>query len=229
MIDGELLKMREAAGKRFSFDALSHDFLIKLVFNSLSFDSDLITEEDVQRFFRGEDLQDAQKSMLIRNQRNGFLQVVKMAKENIPMDENNLKDLHQILMDGFSSIGGLYRNVGISLSYSQHTPPSHEKVYDRMHKYFDFCLQEPTNLWEYISYCHLQLTKIHPFLDGNGRLSRLVLNYHLMRFGFLPVVITAEFKQPYFDSLEEFKVNKNIAPFMALLKELEQKSLDSSL
>ena len=213
MIDGELLKMRDAVREKVGVLDISEDFMIDLVFNTLSFDNFISEKDDVVKVFKG--------------QTEGITPDKIQLIENIPMNEDNLKDLHQIVMTEFSNIGGLYRNVDISVKGSNHTPPSHIKVYDRMKKYFDYTLTEPdkSNLFEYISYCHLQLAKIHPFLDGNGRTSRLVLNYQLMRFGFLPVIIRREDFNNYFDCLEAFKVNKNILPFIRFLENLEKESL----
>lgn len=231
MIDGELFALQEIAKNKPEYLEISPNDLIDLVFCSLSFDSDRITRENVVSVLvgRSEFIEPA-IIQIVLNQKDGFLRVAQMAKENTPMDETHLKDLHQILMRGFSDIGGLYRNVDISLNYSLHTPPSYIKVYDRMKKYFEFTLTEPNeNEFEYIAYCHLQLAKIHPFLDGNGRLARLVLNYHLMRKGFLPLTITKENRPEYFLHLEEFKVNKNILPFINYLKKLELISLNKFL
>ncbi len=231
MIDGELFALRDAAKAKLGFLEITQSFLVDLVYCSLSFDSDRIKKEEVVQVLSNKtDTIDPSMIQIINNQKNAFLRVIQMAKENILMDENQLKDLHQILMEGFSEVGGLYRNVDISLSYSAHTPPSYIKVYDRMKKYFDYMATEPTqDVFEYISYCHLQLAKIHPFLDGNGRLARLVLNYHLVRKGFLPVLITTDRRREYFQYLEEFKVNKNILPFVEFLKTLEQERLNHFL
>jgi Fic family protein len=231
MIDGDLVKMRNNAREKVDFLEVSNDFLVDLIFDSLSFESVLLSREEVIQVLNGKSEGiDPGVVLLITNQKNAYLHIVNMVKENVPMTENNLKDLHQVIMNGVSDIGGLYRNVDISIKGSNHTPPSHIKVYDRMKKYFDTTLMEPTNnLLEYISYSHLQLAKIHPFLDGNGRLSRMVLNYQLLQHGFMSITINPTQRNTYFDCLEEFKVNKNITPFVRFLEDLQKKSLSNVL
>ena len=64
--------------------------------------------------------------------------------------------------------------------------------------------------------------KIHPFLDGNGRVARIILNYELQKYGLKPITISYSEKEHYFQLLEEFKVNKNIEPFINYLKEKEK-------
>lgn len=227
MAQCELLTALEEAKAKGSLLEISNDFLLNLVHSALSFDDNELKIEEVQDVLSGQYVGiSSDKVRRITNQKNAFLRIVTMAKEGIKLTEDELKDLHQILMDGFNIPGGLYRNVDISVKGSNHTPPSYIKVYDRMEKYFNYIAEGPKeDVLEYISYCHLQLAKIHPFLDGNGRLARLVLNYELMSNGFAPVIITADERDKYHHALEQFKVEKEINPFKDYLKELELKSI----
>ena len=224
----ELQAALEQAKAKGSLLEISEEFLLNLVHSALSFDDNSLEKEDVKKVLNGEFIGvNSEKVQRITNQKNAFLRIVTMAKEGIALTEDELKDLHQILMEGFNIPGGLYRNVDISVKGSNHTPPSYIKVYDRMEKYINYIAEGPKeDVFEYIAYCHLQLAKIHPFLDGNGRLARLVLNYELMSNGFAPVIITADERDKYHTALEQFKVEKEIAPFIEYLKELELKSIN---
>ena len=224
----ELASALEEAKKQKDLTNISDEFLIDLIHSALSFENPSLTKEDVENVLKSKVVGiNPEKVLNITNQKNAFLKIVSMVKENRDMDENTLKDIHQILANGNPNVvGGLYRNVNISVKGSNHTPCSHEKVYDRMYKYFVFMNEGPKgDLIEYISYLHLQLAKIHPFLDFNGRLARLVLNYELMKYGFAPVVITSDYRDQYLKALETFKVDKEIKPFMDFLVDLELKSL----
>lgn len=206
---------------------ISDEFLLNLVHSALSFDNPSLKIEEVKQVLEGKYIGvNSDTVRNITNQKNAFLRIVQMAKEGIKLDEDQLKDLHQLLMEGTSVPGGLYRNVDISVKGSNHTPPSYLKVYDRMNKYFNYLNEKNTDLLEYISYCHLQLAKIHPFLDGNGRLARLVLNYELMANGFAPIIVTVNERDRYHNVLEKFKVEKEIKPFIEYLEELELLSLN---
>ena len=229
MINEKLSKALEEAKQAKNFLEISEEFLVNLVQSALAFDNPSLKKEDVVKVLNGEVVGvNPDKVRKIINQKNAFLKVLQMAKDKVELDENTLKDLHQILCDGEAEVGGLYRRVNISVKGSNHTPCSYEKVYDRMAKYFVFMQEGPKgDLWEYISYLHLQLAKIHPFLDGNGRLARLVLNYELMKNGFMPVIITSDERDKYFSALESFKVDKDIKPFMDFLEDLEMKSIQT--
>ena len=155
---------------------------------------------------------------------------------NVRLDENSsetkeltedfLKDLHARLVDGLVDGGGLYRNVNIKINGSQHTPCDYIKVYDRMKKYIYDVNNSDKGELETVAYAHLQLAKIHPFLDGNGRLARLILDFFLIKYGYLPISIPAKRRLEYFDLLEEFKVNKTQVPFEKFLEELVNREYD---
>lgn len=201
-----------------SSNIISKDFLIDFVHNTLSLEGKPVCKETVNAVFEDleADVNEKEKKSII-NAFNAFSFILNLLENKEELDENKLKDLHEIIMDGFGN-GGLYRNVDISIKGSNHTPPSHIKVYDRMKKYFDTINQDGVELYEQIAFSHLQLAKIHPFLDGNGRCARLVLNYNLLKNGLKPIIIEANKKDEYFNYLEEFKVNKDILPFINFLK-----------
>ena len=170
----ELLVALEEAKAKGSLLEISDEFLLNLVHSALSFDNPELQKEEVESVLAGQYVGvNSEKVRRITNQKNAFLKIVEMAKEEKALTEDSLKDLHQILMEGTNVPGGLYRNVDISVKGSNHTPPSYVKVYDRMEKYVAYVAEGPKeDVFEYIAYCHLQLAKVHPFLDGNGRLDR---------------------------------------------------------
>ena len=219
----ELQKLKEKAANLFDINNISLELKTKIVYSSLSFEYPNITLEEVSAVLSGKN---TNNSLLINNQANALDFVINLVKNNEELTENKLKDLHEVLMNDILEVSGLYRNVDISIKGSNHTPPSHIKVYDRMNKYFDYLAQSPSDLLEYISFSHLQLAKVHPFLDGNGRCARLVLNYELMKNGFAPVYILPEERNEYYNTLEEFKVNKDSNPFKEFLLKIEARSLN---
>ena len=220
----ELLKLKEKAANLFDINNISLELKSKIIYSSLSFEYPSITLEEVNDVLSGKS---TNNSLLINNQANALDFVIDLVKNNEELTENKLKDLHEILMKDILEVSGLYRNVDISIKGSNHTPPSHIKVYDRMGKYFDYLAQNPSDLLEYISFSHLQLAKVHPFLDGNGRCARLVLNYELMKNGLAPVYVLPEERNEYYNTLEEFKVNKDSNPFKEFLLKIEARSLNS--
>lgn len=207
-------------------EAYNQNFAHVFTKNSSSFEGEKVTLAKVIQVVTGNKLSgDLVLDRTIYNNYVTLQEVLADAKEKKPLTEDYVKDIHEKLMKGIQN-GGLYRNVDIKIHGSNHTPCSYLKVYDRMAKfYYDVASGEKTDL-ELAAYTHLQIAKVHPFLDGNGRLARLMLNYQLVAAGYLPISFKAKVKERYFNALEEFKVNKTEEPFMALLEKTLNREYD---
>lgn len=81
---------------------------------------------------------------------------------------------------------------------------------------------------EFAALAHYRLVTIHPFYDGNGRTSRLLMNLILMQAGFPPVAIEVEDRMRYYDSLE-LANNGDIRPFIRFIAECTERTLDEYL
>ncbi len=224
MAEKEFEAMKKVAETHFTLDKINLDFVTDLVYNSLSFEKREITRNDVYNILSDNLIGLDEKIIKVTlNHRKAFAFLVDLITNNEELTESKLKDCHAILMD---DNGGLYRNVDISIHGSTHTPPSHLKVYTRMKQYFDVLVTHAGDPIEKIAYSHLQLAKIHPFLDGNGRLSRLVLNYYMLNAGLAPVIIPSKEKEKYFSLLEDYKVKKVQKPFIDYLISLEKDAIN---
>jgi hypothetical protein len=91
-------------------------------------------------------------------------------------------------------------------------------------------IKDFTRIWErkpgFIRFTHAEFVKIHPYIDGNGRTARLIMNYRLMSGGYLPVSIPKEDRLNYFETLEAYALDGDLGPFTGLIADLEGKRLD---
>ena len=202
------------------------NFVYGFIKNSSCIEGDYITLAQVIQIVNS--AQRVVESNIQRSVYNNFV-AYKMVEERAlkkeEITEEFFKDVHEALMKDIS-VGGLYRNVDIKIKGSEHIPCTYLKVYDRMGKFFyDINNFQGTDL-ELVAYTHLQIAKVHPFLDGNGRIARLFMNYQLLKLGYLPIIINAKEREAYFDTMEQFKVNKTSQPFMDFLVDHLNKEYD---
>ena len=149
--------------------------------------------------------------------------------KGLPLEEKNIKDILAMLMENIMT-GGVYRNVDVYISGAAHTPPSPVEMYQQVKNfYLDMQERDISNVIELAAWTHAEFVRIHPFPDGNGRTSRLIMNYQLMAHGFLPVSIAKEQRLEYFDALEAYAVKKELAPFADMIAGVEQQQLDRYL
>ena len=105
-----------------------------------------------------------------------------LVKENNPITEWNIKSIHQlVLKDINDENAGRYRRENVTIKGATHIPPDYIKVPEIMEK----LILNYENWKKYHSIIHAallhgELVKIHPFVDGNGRTSRLLMNLDLM-------------------------------------------------
>lgn len=155
----------------------------------------------------------------VLNHVKAYEEILNLTKTNDRLTEDNIKDIHQILEKDIQ-MGGVYRNLNIQIPGAIHQPPSYVKVYDRMKRMFNDLKDSPKTLFEEGIFIHANLSKIHPFLDANGRLSRLILNFYLIKSNYIPISIPLSKREEYFKNIEEFKVNKNIEPLKLFIIKL---------
>lgn len=162
------------------------------------------------------------------NHDKAFSYIKKCIADEKPLDENITKDIHEILMSNILS-GGIYRNCEVRITGALHKPPVPTEMYRQVKEFFETLPYKDGNPIELAAYTHAEFVKIHPFEDGNGRTSRLIMNYQLMRNDFLPISIAKENRLEYFECLEDYAVNGNLKPFADMIADLEEAQLKEYL
>lgn len=136
------------------------------------------------------------------------------------LNETIIKEIHAILM-GNIMLGGIYRNVEEYISGASHTPPVPNEMYSQVKNFYaDLMVKNTANVLELAAWTHAEFVRIHPFADGNGRTSRLIMNYQLIAHGFLPVSIPKEARLDYFNALEAYAVERDMTPFADMIASL---------
>ena len=208
------------------------EFDKRYIYESTSFENGDFTFEDVVFLLEDHSRQFPDKSETVRkaiiNNFHAIQRVHRLVQDEIQYDENIVKDLHQVLVDGIIN-GGVYRTRDLFILGAKHVPPTYLKIYSKMDRYFaELNNPELTGLKK-AAYAHLQMLKIYPFMDANGRLARLLLNYQLELEGFLPISITREMRDEYYKTIDEYKINKKIEPFTEFIAKLEEKRIKEFL
>lgn len=118
-----------------------------------------------------------------------------------------------------------YRNGPVYIRRSMHVPPSREAVRDAMPAFFDL-LREETAPSVRVVLGHFIFVYIHPYMDGNGRMGRFLMNAMLASGGYPWTIVPLERRDTYMAALEKASVEQNIAPFADFLAQLVNAGLD---
>jgi Fic family protein len=141
-----------------------------------------------------------------------------------------LLQLHRLILMGIDTKNaGVYRTVEVRISGSKHIPPSPLLLNDLMDGYFEFYELNKRTMHPVLlaAEMHERLVTIHPFIDGNGRTARLVMNLVLLQNGYTLVNIKGNLKNrlKYYQALEQVQLNHEHTEFYKLILSSAEKSL----
>lgn len=161
------------------------------------------------------------------NHRKAFRYVKECIGKGMPLDEGRVKDIHALLMENIQ-VGGVYRDVQVYISGARHMPPPPSLMYRQVKDFYaDLSWKgKELNPVELAAWTHAEFVKIHPFTDGNGRASRLIMNYQLMAEGFPAISIAKEDRLEYFKALEAYAVEGDLHPFAELVAGLVDRQME---
>lgn len=135
------------------------------------------------------------------------------------IDSDLILLLHRMLIRGIDDeIAGRYRRSGEYVRVGTHIAPAPERV-ERMleNAILEYESAIDQLLIEKIAKFHLEFEFTHPFIDGNGRIGRVLINYQLIRAGFPPLIIRNKGKQKYYDCFKEYESNKRTKKMETIL------------
>ena len=165
------------------------------------------------------------------NHENAIEYLEELVKDQSEISEWNIKGLHQLILKGIDDDNaGKYRNHNVIISGAKHRPPEYVRVPELMEKLI--INYEGWDEYHPIiraALLHGELVKIHPFLDGNGRLSRLMMNMDLIKSGYVPVIIKKENRIKYYEALDKAHTTGDYTDFVKLVTEAESRMLDRYL
>ena len=208
------------------------DFELRFTHNSTAIEGNTLTLVEAKVLLEdgvsvgGKELREIYE---VVNHKKAYDYVKKCIAQNKSLTEDIVKDLHMILTENIIA-GGIYRNQEVRISGAGFTPPAGNEMYIQIKAFYEELDNKAgLNPIELAAWTHAEFVRIHPFIDGNGRTSRLLMNYQLMLHDFLPVSVDKENRLDYYNALECYVVHKDLNPFADFVAELEEKQLDEYL
>jgi len=154
-----------------------------------------------------------------------FLWADKAPKRKIA--EIDILNLHKLALWG-RAWAGKYRDVQVYIRGAGHVPPPPSSVKELMKDFVEGVNGNPAKLppVAHAAVSHADFESIHPFVDGNGRVGRLLANWMLMRAGYPPIIIEVRERKKYFRLLEDAQARDNPVPLIWFFKNKLNKAYD---
>ncbi|MCK6541764.1 Fic family protein [bacterium] len=155
------------------------------------------------------------------------------SKTERPITAHDVRQIHAAILNGIDNVNcGKYRLSEVEISGSRYKPPTYIKVPDEMEKFCNWLEQVTASEYLLTSSpvvlacaAHTWFVYIHPFVDGNGRTARILMNLVLMRHGYPISIVTRDDRARYYDALETSH-STDLTPFISLICDTLEESID---
>lgn len=188
---------------------LREEFMIENTYNSNAIEGNTLTLRETALILQ-EGVTIAQKPVKEHleaiGHKDAFEYIVTLADACSPLTERVIKDIHSLVLMDDAMNKGVYRSVPVRILGANHTPPQPYLVPVQMEQLIaDYeTMKHEKHIIEAIAEFHLRFEGIHPFIDGNGRTGRLILNLELMKAGLLPVNVKFADRALYYSCFDEY-------------------------
>jgi Fic family protein len=169
------------------------------------------------------------------NHAQAIVFIKEVAAGDVIITERLIRELHSIILHGIDrEQAGKYRGVPVMITGSRHIPPQPYLIAPQMEQFirdYEKQKQEETHPVLVAAFLHDELVKIHPFIDGNGRCSRLLMNLYLLSNGYFITTLKGnnEAKQAYYMALEQSHTENNRGSFYLLVANAVKQSMENYL
>ena len=160
--------------------------------------------------------------------------IKQLIERNFSFNERELLSVHNLILRGIiPEDAGRFRKVQVMIKGSSHMPPQPFLVPKQMEDYFLWMEENENKLHPVIlaAEMHERLVTIHPFIDGNGRTSRLIMNLILLQNGYVIANIKGDYetRMKYYQSLETAQTSGNKEDFILLIAQIEKECMQRYL
>ncbi len=239
-MDNKLLKLQAKKQHLDSYKPLQNEliknleewFRIELTYTSNAIEGNTLTRQETAMVVeegitvKGKSLTEHQEAI---NHAKAFDYIQTLVnKKRQELTAKDILDIHSIILNKIDDINkGRYRTVAVRLRGSETILPNPLKVPELMDEFIAWLQSDNSDHPVKIAIdAHYKLVSIHPFVDGNGRTARLLLNLLLMQAGFPSAIIRKEDRSEYINSLEKGQTKNDLVDYYDLMLEAVDRSLD---
>ena len=211
--------------------SLQEKLLLEWTYHSNAIEGNTLTMKETKVVLEGITIggKTLREHLEVINHRDAIQYVEEIVQGKEVLSEWQIKNIHRLVLKGIDDIhAGVYRSEQVFISGAKHIPPAHYNIQEKMDQMMQWYHHKGQELHpvERAAMLHAIFVGVHPFVDGNGRTARLLLNLELMKSGYPAMIIKVENRLQYYEALDKAHTEEDYNDFVKLVtKELED-SLD---
>lgn len=212
-------------------ERLNEEFTVEYTYNSNAIEGNTLTLRETDLVLRGLtiDQKPLKDHMEAVGHKEAFDYVRELVKENAPLTESVIKQIHSLVLADKKDDRGVYRRIPVRIMGAHHEPVQPYLIEPKMEQLLlDYAASE-AHIVTKLARFHIEFEGIHPFIDGNGRTGRLLVNLELMKAGYLPIDIKFTDRVAYYDAFDAYHVRHDLSAMEGLFAGYINARLDTYL
>lgn len=200
-------------------ERLQREFIAEFTYNSNAIEGNTLTLQETALVMEGltvdgKPLRDHLEAV---GHRDAYLYVQQLVSTKTPITEKVIREIHSLVLVDKPEDRGVYRSIPVRITGSRHEPPRPFLVPVQMEKIIRTLYKGRRHPIERAASFHLDFEGVHPFVDGNGRTGRLILNLMLMQCGYPPINVKFSDRKRYYGCFDAYYENNTASPMVKLV------------
>ena len=225
-------KKKELDGKRPLTEGevtrLNEEFTVEYTYNSNAIEGNTLTLRETDLVLRGLtiDQKPLKDHMEAVGHKEAFDFVSELVKEKCEINERVIKQIHYLVLADKKDDRGVYRRLPVRIMGAVYEPVQPYLIVPKMEELLRNYLASEEHIVTKLARFHIEFEGIHPFIDGNGRTGRLLVNLELMKAGYPPIDIKFTDRIAYYNAFDEYHVKHNLKAMEFLFAKYINERLD---
>ncbi|MDY2795034.1 MAG: Fic family protein [Peptostreptococcus porci] len=209
-------------------ERLNEEFLTEYTYNSNAIEGNTLTLRETDMVLRGLtiDKKSLKEHLEVIGHKEAFDYVRQLVSENARITEKVIKDIHYLVLADKKEDRGIYRRVPVRIMGSAHEPVQPYLIIPKMEELLEQYKNSKEDIVTKLARFHIEFEGIHPFIDGNGRTGRLLVNLELMKAGYPPIDIKFTDRLKYYEAFDEYHMKHNISAMADMFAKYLNQRLD---
>lgn len=204
-------------------ERLNEEFMIEFTYNSNAIEGNTLTLQETAMVLEGItiDQKPLKDHLEAVGHKDAFLYVQDIVSNKMPLTEFVIKNIHSLVLMNKTEDKGVYRRVPVRIMGAYTEPVQPYMIEPKITEILaeNEKRKDTMNIIERVARFHLEFESIHPFIDGNGRTGRLLLNFELMQNGYPPINVKFTDRKRYYDAFDSYSRNQDPTPMTNLIAE----------
>lgn len=209
-------------------ERLNEEFLTEFTYNSNAIEGNTLNLRETDMVLRG--LTIAQKSLKehleVIGHKEAFDYVRQLVNEDASISEKVIKEIHYLVLADKKADRGVYRKVPVRIMGTAHEPVQPYLIIPKMEELLEHYKNSKEDVVTKLARFHIEFEGLHPFIDGNGRTGRLLVNLELMKAGYPPIDIKFKDRLKYYEAFDEYYEKNNISAMADMFARYLNQKLD---